>query len=116
MLNKLRISGKLYVGFGLVLAMFAVAVFFSWTSINAVQKDLTFLSQILRSLSLANNTANTVSLIRAGIRDLHYSESDQDVASLREHMTEMNTRIGAMKKLYSEQPKIDTLALSLIHI
>ncbi len=110
MLNKLRISGKLYVGFGLVLAMFAVAVFFSWTSINAVQKDLTFLSQILRSLSLANNTANTVSLIRAGIRDLHYSESDQDVASLREHMTEMNTRIGAMKKLYSEQPKIDTLA------
>ena len=39
MLKNLKITAKLGVGFGLVLLLFGVAVFFSWTSINAVQKD-----------------------------------------------------------------------------
>ncbi|MBR1673236.1 MAG: hypothetical protein IJ702_09950 [Fretibacterium sp.] len=110
MLNNLKISGKLYVGFGLVLALFGVAVFLSWVSISAVQKDITFLGQISRSLALANNTNDTVSLIRAGIRDLHYSESNEDAAKLQARFDELKTRIDAMKQLYVAQPRIDTLA------
>ena len=110
MLKNLKISGKLYVGFSLVLMLFGVAVFISWLSISAVQKDITFLGQILRSLGMANSTNGTVSYIRDNIRDLHFSESDADAGKLRERFTELKTRVDAMKKLYAEQPKIDTLA------
>ena len=110
MLKNLKISGKLYVGFGLVLMLFGVAVFISWLSISAVQTDINFLGQILRSLGMASSTNDTVSFIRAGIRDLHFSESDEDAAKLRERLTELKTKVDAMKKLYAEQPKIDTLA------
>ncbi|MCR4819135.1 MAG: HAMP domain-containing methyl-accepting chemotaxis protein [Fretibacterium sp.] len=110
MLKNLKISGKLYVGFSLVLMLFGVAVFISWLSISAVQKDISFLGQILRSLGMANNTNSTVSFIRAGIRDLHFSESDEDAAKLRDYLAELKTKADSMKKLYAEQPKIDTLA------
>ncbi len=106
----MKISGKLYVGFGLVLLLFGVAVFISWLSISAVEKDIDFLGQILRSLAMANNTNSTVSFIRAGVRDLHFSESDEDAAQLRERIAELRTKIDDMKKLYAEQPKLDTLA------
>ncbi|MCR5347796.1 MAG: HAMP domain-containing protein [Fretibacterium sp.] len=109
-MKNLKISGKLYVGFGLVLLLFGVAVFISWLSISAVEKDIDFLGQILRSLAMANNTNSTVSFIRAGVRDLHFSESDEDAAQLRERIAELRTKIDDMKKLYAEQPKLDTLA------
>nr|MCR5347794.1 HAMP domain-containing protein [Fretibacterium sp.] len=110
MLKNLKITAKLGVGFGLVLLLFGVAVFFSWMSISTVQKDLAFLERIVQSLGLTNNMNDTVSFIRAGIRDLRYSESEQDVANLRKLLSDMKTRVEALKHLYAEEPRIDTLS------
>ena len=110
MLKNLKIAAKLAVGFGLVLALFGSAVFFSWVSISAVQKEIAFLQQISKSLDLANHTRNTVSWIRAGIRDLHYSESEEDIKTLQDRISELQERIDAIKKLYAEQPRLTALA------
>ena len=110
MLKNLKIAAKLAVGFGLVLALFGAAVFFSWVSISAVQKEIAFLQQVSKSLELANQAGGTVSWIRAGIRDLHYSESEEDIKALQERITELQTKINAIKKLYAEQPRIVALA------
>ena len=110
MLKKLKIAAKLGVGFGLVLALFGAAVFFSRVSISTVQKEIAFLQQISKSLNLANKATGTVSWIRAGIRDLHYSESEKDIKSLQDRIAELQERINAIKKLYAEQPRLSALA------
>ncbi len=112
MLKNMKISSKLGVGFGLVLLLFGVAVFFSWMSISAVQRDIAFLRQVTRALEIANLTNDTVSFIRAGIRDLHYSESDEDIESLEKRFGELSERIESAKKLYAEQPRLSVLGLA----
>ena len=86
MLNGFKITGKLTIGFGIVLALFAVAVFLSWTSISAVQSDTQFLQRVADQMSLANTFGTTISLISGGIRDLKFSESDEDIAAIRKNM------------------------------
>ena len=110
MLRKLKIAAKLGVGFGLVLALFGAAVFLSWVSISAVQKEIGFLQQISKSLDLANRTTGTVSWIRAGIRDLKYSESEEDIKALQDRIAELQGRIASIKQLYAEQPRLSALA------
>ncbi|MBR1486648.1 MAG: MCP four helix bundle domain-containing protein, partial [Synergistaceae bacterium] len=110
MLKNLKIATKLAVGFGLVLALFGVAVFLSWVSISAVQKEIAFLQQVSKSLDLANHARDSVSWIRAGIRDLHYSESEEDIEKLQTRITELQTHINAIRQLYSEQPRLVALS------
>ena len=111
MLKNVRISAKLGIGFGMVLLLFGAAVFFSWVSISAVQKDIAFLGEVSKALRLANEMNGTVSFIRDGIRDLRYSESEEDVEALRVRFTELKSRMEAAQKLYAEEPRLNTLAL-----
>ena len=110
MLKNLNIAAKLGVGFGLVLALFGAAVFFSWMSISAVQKETAFLQQISKSLDAVNKAEGTVSWIRAGIRDFRYSESEEDVQSLQDRLTELQGQIENLKRIYVQQPRITVLA------
>ena len=83
MLNNFKITGKLTIGFGIVLALFGVAVFFSWTSISAVQSDVQYLQKVVdTTVKLAVELTNQISWIRAHVRDLKFSESDQDIDKL----------------------------------
>ena len=109
MLKNLKIAAKLGIGFGLVLLLFGVAVFFSWVSISDVQKEIAFLGQISKSLDLANKARDSVSWIRANIRDLRYSESEEDIEALQGRITELQTRIDSIKNLYAEQPRLEAL-------
>ena len=72
MLKNLKITAKLGVGFGLVLLLFGTAVFFSWMSISTVQKDISFLQDIAKSLEMVNHMNNTVALLRSNVQDLRY--------------------------------------------
>ncbi|MCR4819136.1 MAG: HAMP domain-containing protein [Fretibacterium sp.] len=111
MFKNLKISAKLGIGFGMVLLLFGAAVFLSWVSISAVQKDIAFLGEVSKALQLANEMNDTVSFIRAGIRDLRYSESEEDVEALRNRLVELKNRMEAAQKLYAEEPRLNTLAL-----
>ncbi|MBQ6919707.1 MAG: hypothetical protein IJQ74_05200, partial [Synergistaceae bacterium] len=83
MLNNFKITGKLTIGFGIVLALFGVAVFFSWTSISAVQTDVAYLQKVVdNTVKLAVELTNQISWIRACVRDLKFSESDEDMERL----------------------------------
>ena len=110
MLKNLKISAKLGVGFGLVLALFGVAVFFSWMSISAVQSDMAFVSQVVKAMTTANNMNTIVSWIRADIRDLRFAESDHDIELLQGHLSDMNKELSSAKNLYMEQPELTSLS------
>ena len=47
MLNNFKITGKLTIGFGIVLALFGIAVFFSWQNISVVQSDVQYLQTVV---------------------------------------------------------------------
>ncbi|MBR1657963.1 MAG: methyl-accepting chemotaxis protein [Synergistaceae bacterium] len=114
MLNNFKITGKLTIGFGIVLALFGVAVFFSWTSISAVQQDVRHLQNVAGgTVKIANELNLTVSWIRAGIRDLRYSESDEDMEKLAGYVNTLRTSIEKGKRLYSENPRLISLSENL---
>ncbi|MCR5347795.1 MAG: HAMP domain-containing protein [Fretibacterium sp.] len=106
MLKNLKITAKLGVGFGLVLVLFAVAVFFSWVSISSVQKDIAFLQQITRALRLSNDMNTTTGYIRSGIWTLRYTEGEEDVAGLQSNIGELRIKVDTAKRLYGEQPRL----------
>lgn len=110
MLKNVRISTKLGLGFGVVLLLFGVAVLFSWISISQVQRDVEFLQTVAEQMELANRMNNTVSFIRANIRDLRYTESEEDLAALQKRIEELRVLIDEGKKMYSANPRLTTLA------
>ena len=109
MLRNLKITAKLGVGFGLVLILFAVAVFFSWVSISAVQKDIAFLQQITRALRLSNDMNTTAGYIRSGIWTLRYTEGEAEIDGLRSNIAELQIKIDTAKRLYGEQPRLTSV-------
>ena len=110
MLKNLKITAKLGVGFGIVLVLFGVAVFFSWQSISSVQKDIDFVSNVVRAMTTANRMNDTVAWIRAGIRDLRFSESEEDIKSLQGYVSQLTGELDAAKRLYAEQPGLTSLS------
>jgi len=109
-LKNLKITAKLGLGFGLVLLLFGVAVFFSWQSISGVQKELTFLEKVVQAVGMTSTMNDSVSWVRAAIRDLRYSESDDDISKLQGYLSELRPKVEALKNLYAEVPRIDILA------
>ena len=102
MLKNLKITAKLGIGFGIVLLLFAVSVFFSWQSISGVQSELAFLQIVSRSLEMVNEATDSVAWIRAGIRDLRYSESEEDIQALQNRILEL---LPALLKIFQNFEK-----------
>ena len=110
MLNNFKITGKLTIGFGVVLLLFGVAVFFSWTSISAVQTDVDFMQVVSRQLNIARELNDLVSWIRASLRDLRLSESDEDINRCLNYFQDLRNKIDEGKKMYAENPRLTDLA------
>ncbi|MBQ7576809.1 MAG: HAMP domain-containing protein [Synergistaceae bacterium] len=111
MLNNFKITGKLTIGFGIVLILFGVAVFFSWTSISGVQSDVAYLQVVVdNTVKIAVELTNTISWIRAGIRDLKFSESDEDMERLNGFLTTLRTSLEKGKQMYAQNPTLKSLA------
>ena len=111
MLNNFKITGKLTIGFGIVLALFGVAVFFSWTSISAVQTDVAYLQKVVdNTVKLAVELTNQISWIRACVRDLKFSESDEDMERLTSFMAGLRTILEKGKQMYAQDPSLSSLS------
>ena len=111
MLNNFKITGKLTIGFGIVLALFGFAVFFSWTSISAVQSDVAYLQKVVDStVKLAVELTNQISWIRACVRDLKFSESDEDIERLTGYMSSLRTLLEKGKQMYAQDPSLTSLS------
>ena len=111
MLNNFKITGKLTIGFGIVLLLFGVAVFFSWTSISAVQSDVAYLQVVVdNTVKIAVELTNTINWIRAGIRDLKFSESDEDMERMNGFLTSLRTSLEKGKRMYAQYPTLSSLS------
>lgn len=111
MLNNFKITGKLTIGFGIVLALFGIAVFFSWTSISTVQTDVAYLQKVVdTTVKLAVELTNQISWIRACVRDLKFSESDEDIDRLTNYFAGLRTIIERGKQMYAQDPSLTSLS------
>ncbi len=104
MLNNLKITGKLTFGFGLVLLLFAIAVFLSWESISTVQSDTQFLQRVADQMKIANDLSNDINKVIAGIRNVRYTDKDEDIASIRQLIEELKSEIEVGKRLRDAEP------------
>ncbi|MBQ7594426.1 MAG: HAMP domain-containing protein [Synergistaceae bacterium] len=111
MLNNFKITGKLTIGFGIVLALFGVAVFFSWTSISAVQSDVQYLQKVVdNTVKIAVELTNQISWIRACVRDLKFSESDEDMDRMTNYLSGLRTILERGKQMYAQDPSLSSLS------
>ena len=111
MFRNLRISWKLGLGFGIVLALFALAVFMSWTSVSNVQKDNLYLEEVMKVLTLSAELKEDVSFVYAGIRDVRFSEDAADLAELQKLMGHLQEEIDGGKRLQAAQPNLPGLGV-----
>ena len=110
MLKNFKITGKLAFGFGIVLALFGISVFLSWTSLSAVQGDINFLQLVAAQMELVVKMDNEVASISAGVRDLRYSESDEDVNKIMTYVNDLRAGIEDGKRMYAAEPKLYSLS------
>lgn len=110
MLKNFKITAKLGIGFGIVLLLFGIAVFLGWRSISSVQDELSFLINVVNAVELANDVDETVAFIRTSIRDLRYSESEEDISALQGHINDLVPKIEALKRLCTDVPRINLLS------
>ena len=104
MLKNMRITGKLGIGFGFVLALFGVAVFFSWMSISAVQTDVLFLQAVGGQLGFAIEMKETVIDIRTNVSDLNFYEGEQYMTAVQKGVEKLRSQIDAGKKFREANP------------
>ena len=100
----MRITGKLGIGFGFVLALFGVAVFFSWMSISAVQTDVLFLQAVGGQLGFAIEMKETVIDIRTNVSDLNFYEGEQYMTAAQKGVEKLRSQIDAGKKFREANP------------
>ncbi len=111
MLKNFRITGKLGIGFGIVLLLFGVAVFLSWTSLSAVQSDIDFLQDVVAGvLKTADQLSSTINTIFSDVRNLRFTESDEEINSVTTSVNDLRNQIDAGKRLYASNPKLVSLA------
>ena len=110
MLRNLKITGKLSVGFGIVLLLFGVAVFLSWTSLSAVQSDIDFLQDVAGQLELTTVLSDAVTSIRADVRNLRFTEKDEEADKALSEVAKLRAGIEDGKKMYAANPRLVSLA------
>ena len=111
MLKNFRITGKLSIGFGIVLLLFGVAVFLSWTSLSAVQSDIDFLQDVVAGvLKTADGMSATVTTIFSEVRNLRFTESEEEVNKVNAAVNDLRTQIDAGKRIYASNPKLVSLS------
>ena len=111
MFKNLRISWKLGLGFGIVLVLFALAVFMSWISISRVEEENTYLEEVMKVLQAASDLKEEVSFIYSGIRDIRFSEDAQDLAALEKRMANLQALVDQCKRMQAADPKLAGLGV-----
>ena len=110
MLRNFKITAKLSIGFGIVLLLFGVAVFLSWTSLSAVQSDIDFLQDVAGQLKLASGISESITSILSGVRNLRFTENDEDANQALSEVATLRKSIEEGKKMYAANPRLVSLA------
>ncbi len=110
MLRKLNITGKLSVGFGIVLLLFGVAVFLSWTSLSAVQSDMSFQKSVAAQLENNYDLSDAVVSYRVNVRNLKFTEKDEDGEAALNEVVRIRKDIEGGKKLYEGDKRLLSLS------
>ena len=110
MLRKLNITGKLSVGFGIVLLLFGVAVFLSWTSLSAVQSDMSFQKSVAAQLENNYDLSDAVVAYRVNVRNLKFTEKDEDGDAALNEVARIRKNIEGGKKLYEGDKRLLSLS------
>lgn len=109
MFRNMRISGKLYCGFCLVLLVFVVAVAFVWLRISATQENSLLLRRVTDVFSLVSKLDNSLSLARYNMRGYHFSEKPEDLKRARENLAVLSSLIEEGNRMYAADSRLTVL-------
>jgi len=111
MLRNLKITGKLSVGFGIVLLLFGVAVFLSWRSLSAVQSDMSFQKSVAAQLENNSDLSDAVVAFRVNVRNLKFTEKEEDATAALNEAARIRKDIEDAKKLHASDTRLASLAI-----
>ena len=100
MFKNMKISMKLALGFGMVLAVFATAVLFGWFRMTRVQEESRFLSKVMDALAIMNGLEIHMEDARFYVRDFQYSEADDSLTKARALLQETRNDIARGLQMY----------------
>ena len=101
MFKNMKISMKLALGFGMVLAVFAMAVLFGWFRMTRVQEESRFLSKVMDALAIMNSLEIHLENARFCVRDFQYSEADDSLTKARALLQETRNDIARGLQMYN---------------
>lgn len=101
MFKNMKISMKLALGFGMVLAVFAMAVLFGWFRMTGVQEESRFLSKVMDALAIMNSLEIHLENARFCVRDFQYSEADDSLTKARALLQETRNDIARGLQMYN---------------
>ncbi len=109
MFRNMRISGKLFCGFCLVLLVFVVAVAFAWLRISATQENSLLLRRVTDVFNLVSKLDDSVSLTLYNMRGYQFSEKPEDLKSARENLAALSSLIDEGNRMYATDSRLSVL-------
>ena len=109
MFRNMRISGKLYCGFCLVLLVFIVAVAFVWLRISATQENSLLLRRVTDVFNLVSKLDDSVNLALYNMRGYQFSEKPDDLKRARENLAALNSLIEEGNRMYATDSRLSVL-------
>ncbi|GHS98921.1 hypothetical protein AGMMS50276_21590 [Synergistales bacterium] len=105
--KNIRMRGKLLLGFGTLLVVFALAIGLAWRNIDKVMDSSAFISDVMMT-----STKNSVDLERAfyksalDVQTLERTETPDAAAATKETIAELKTGFNGMRALRESQPEL----------
>ncbi len=114
MMRNIKIGTKLLLGFGTLLFVFILAVFFSWSSMNTVKKQNEFLARATVPSMLVNSDIerNAYELF-SGMDSFKFTEAPEHMQTVDKFIALLDQNMNEVSRLSSLNPELLGLKLTL---
>ena len=105
--RNIKMRGKLLLGFGMLLAVFAAAIALAWFDIDGVMNTNTYISDVVLASSddstdLERDFYESALVAKA----LESNETPENIAAMKEKMAVLKTGFNGMRALRESQPEL----------
>ncbi|MCL2147253.1 MAG: methyl-accepting chemotaxis protein [Synergistaceae bacterium] len=105
--KNLKISKKLFFGYGLILLVFLLSVYVTWYYIRIVEAKSNYLAnEVMQSLDMATAFYREANGVFLTTRDLQYTESEEAVAAYMDQLTNAEKVKNEIIELSRKYPEL----------
>ena len=113
-MRNIKIGSKLVLGFGILLFIFVMAVFFSWVSMNGVKKQSNFLStEVVPSMLLNSQIERDAYELFIAMDAFKFTERPEHIQTLRKFESKIDQTMLQVKQRFAARPDLAGMQFTL---